>query len=71
MSRFLVCPECGATRFQVKNAFGESVVVQVASDYTVVPIHPDTSLEGFDLEIIYCLGCSWSGSPHKLIKYLI
>jgi hypothetical protein len=28
----------------------------------------EENMEGFDLTIIYCLGCSWSGSPKKLVK---
>ena len=27
------------------------------------------SLEGFDLTVIYCLGCSWSGSPRRTVRY--
>lgn len=23
----------------------------------------EENMEGFDLTIVYCLGCSWSGSP--------
>lgn len=69
-TRYLVCPQCGIIRFQVKNKAGESVVVQVTRDLELVPISPDTDLEGFDLDVLYCLGCSWKGSKNKLLKYL-
>lgn len=50
----------------MRNANGDSVVVNVNENFEVVPIHPEESLEGFDLSIVYCLGCSWSGSPKSL-----
>lgn len=53
-------------RFRVRNEKGESVVVTVNDAYEIIPIHPEESLEGFDLSIVYCLGCSWSGSPRNL-----
>lgn len=59
----LKCPQCDIHRFQVKNLLGDSVVVTVNEKLEILPIHPDESLEGFDLSTIYCLGCSWSGSP--------
>ena len=34
----------------------------------VVPRNLEENMEGFDLTIVYCLGCSWSGSPKKLVK---
>jgi len=68
--RFLVCPQCGIIRFLVKNAGGDSVVVQVTRDFKVVPVNTDESLEGFNLEFLYCLGCSWKGNIKSLKKYL-
>ncbi|GAB1415789.1 hypothetical protein MASR2M117_11950 [Paludibacter sp.] len=62
-----LCPQCKIHRFRVLNDKGESVVVIVNENYEVIPIHPDTSLEGFDLDVLYCLGCSWNGSPKKLV----
>ena len=62
----LNCPQCKINRFGVRNGKGESVVVTVNDAYEIIPIHPEESLEGFDLSIVYCLGCSWSGSPHNL-----
>ncbi|MBP6355857.1 MAG: hypothetical protein KA303_01060 [Paludibacter sp.] len=62
----LNCPQCKINRFGVRNGKGESVVVTVNDAYEIIPIHPEESLEGFDLSIVYCLGCSWSGSPRNL-----
>ncbi len=62
----LPCPQCDIHRFQVKNEKGDAVVVTVNENYEIIPIHPQESLDGFDLTIIFCLGCSWSGSPKSL-----
>lgn len=62
-----LCPQCKIHRFRVKNEQGESVVVIVDENNVVTPIHPDVSLEGFDLSVLYCLGCSWKGSARSLI----
>lgn len=62
----LNCPQCKINRFRVRNWKGESVVVTVNDACEIIPIHPEESLEGFDLSIVYCLGCSWSGSPRNL-----
>jgi hypothetical protein len=51
----------------VKNEKGDSVVVVVNEQFEVIPIHPEESLEGFDLEILYCLGCSWKGHFKSLL----
>ncbi|OJX90336.1 MAG: hypothetical protein BGP01_15170 [Paludibacter sp. 47-17] len=61
-----LCPQCKIHRFRVLNERGESVVVTVTEAYEVVPVHEGTSLEGYDLEVLYCLGCSWKGSPRSL-----
>lgn len=60
------CPQCKINRFRVQNEKGDSVVVTVNKNFEVEPIHPEESLEGFDLTIVYCLGCSWKGSLKSL-----
>ena len=65
----LLCPQCKINRFRVKNDLGESVVVTVNEFFELIPIHPEESLEGFNLDIIYCLGCSWKGSPKSLSQH--
>lgn len=62
----LLCPQCKIARFNVKNEFGDAVVVTVYENFELEPIHPDQSLDGFNLDIICCLGCSWKGSPKSL-----
>jgi len=62
----LACPQCEVKRFFVKNENGESRLVTVNELLSVNPIHPDESLDGFDLDLLFCLGCSWSGSPKSL-----
>jgi hypothetical protein len=64
----LLCPQCKIGRFQVKNENGESVVVVVNEQHEIIPLHEGTSLEGFDLTVLYCLGCSWKGSDKRLSK---
>lgn len=66
--RKLLCPQCGISAMYVKNAMGERLLVYVTEDGEVVPKYPSDSLDGFDLAIVYCLGCSWSGSPRKLVR---
>ena len=43
--------------------------LQVTTDHVIIPVNEQDSLEGFDLETLYCLGCSWSGSPKSLKRY--
>lgn len=67
--RFLLCPQCGIRRFHVKDQHGNQRLVQVTTDHVVVPVHEDETLEGFDTQTLYCLGCSWVGSPKSLKRY--
>lgn len=67
--RKLVCPQCKAGIFCVKNKQGERLPVYVSDQYEIVPKDPSASLEGFDLDIVYCLCCSWKGSPKRLARY--
>lgn len=53
----------------MKNEAGDSVVVTVNEQLVIEPLHPDQSLEGYDLTVLYCLGCSWKGSTNALVKY--
>lgn len=62
----LLCPQCKIHRFCVKNELGESVVVTVTEKLEIIPIHAHESLNGFDLTVLFCLGCSWRGSPESL-----
>ena len=67
--RYLVCPQCGTMRFQVKNDHGGSVVVQVTREFEIVPVNAGENLGGFNLDLLHCLGCSWKGSVRELKRY--
>jgi len=62
-----LCPQCKIHRFRIKNEAGDSIVVTVNENKEVIPIYPDQSIEGYDTQVLYCLGCSWKGSPGSLI----
>lgn len=66
--RKLLCPQCKIAGLYVKNRQGERLLVYTSDEGEVMPRNPDEDLEGFDLSIVYCLGCSWSGSPKRLVK---
>lgn len=62
----LKCPQCDIHRFYVKNEIGENRLVTIDELYKIILVKTEETLDGFDLTIIYCLGCSWSGSPKSL-----
>ena len=64
--RNLKCPQCEVERFFVKNALNECLLVNVNEKLEIVPVHSCESTNGFDLTVVYCLGCSWKGSPNSL-----
>lgn len=66
--RKLLCPQCKVAALYVKNREGERRPVYVTAEGEVVPRTEGESLEGFDLETVYCMGCSWSGSPRRLVR---
>jgi len=69
--KFLVCPQCGVANFFVKNEQGERINVKVTRELKIVLVDKTKSLEGFDIEELYCLGCSWHGKKKDLKKYII
>ena len=62
----LHCPQCDTQRFFIKNEREKNLLVTVTEEYEIKPVYPEESLEGFDLTMLYCLGCSWKGSPKSL-----
>ena len=64
-----LCPQCKIPNFYLLNEKGERRLVFVTDDFRIVPSRPVETREGFDTTVIYCLGCSWSGSPHKTVRY--
>lgn len=66
--RKLLCPQCKIAGLYVKNGRGERLLVYVSDEGKVVSRNPEEDMEGFDLTIVYCLGCSWSGFPKRLVR---
>ena len=66
--RKLLCPQCKISGMYVKNAKGERLLVYVSDKWEVINKYEDVSTEGFDMNEVFCLGCSWSGDPRKLVK---
>jgi hypothetical protein len=67
--RKLICPQCKIQRFRIKNDKGDSIIVTVNENLEIEPLNESETLEGFDLNTLYCLGCSWQGAKNKLVKY--
>lgn len=65
----LLCPQRKIAGMYVKNDQGERLLVYIAQDGTVVPKYPEIPIEGFDFTEVYCLGCSWHGSPKQLTRF--
>lgn len=66
--RKLLCPQCKIAALYVKNDRNERLLIYVMEDGEIVPKNPADSMKGFDLTEVYCLGCSWHGSPKRLVK---
>lgn len=64
-----LCPQCKIPNLYVLNEQGERRLVFVTPGYEVVPSREGENLKGFDLSVVYCLGCSWSGSPRRAVRY--
>lgn len=64
----MLCPQCKIAAMYVKNEKGERLLVYVTDEGKVVPKDAGYSLEGYDTSEVFCLGCSWHGSPKRLVK---
>lgn len=64
-----ICPQCKIAAMYVKNQSGDRRLVYVTLDGEIVAKYPEESLDGFCLEEVYCLGCSWHGSPQRMLKH--
>lgn len=67
--RKLVCPQCKVAAVYVKNEKGDRLPVYVTDNGQIVPKDPEASLDGFNLEKVFCLGCSWHGNPRRMVRY--
>lgn len=66
---FMVCPQCRIANFYVKNEKGERLNVKVNRELEIILLDESKSLDEFNLEEIFCLGCSWHGRISELKKY--
>lgn len=66
--KFKVCPQCGIANFYLKNDRGDRLNVKVTRGLEIVLKDETKSLDDFDVDILYCLGCSWSGRVLELRK---
>lgn len=67
--RKLVCPQCKVAAVYVKNEKGDRLPVYVTDNGQIVPKDQEASLDGFNLEEVFCLGCSWHGNPRRMVRY--
>ncbi|MGL5893839.1 MAG: hypothetical protein ACRCZM_04410 [Bacteroidales bacterium] len=65
----VLCPKCKIANLYLKNEAGERLLIYVTREGEIVPKHAEESLSGFNTDVIYCLGCSWSGSVRQLVNY--
>lgn len=70
MVKFLVCPQCGVNRFYVLDSNNKRLLVRVSREFEITPLNPDDKLDGYNLDTLYCLGCSWTGSKERLVKFI-
>ncbi len=54
----MVCPQCKVGAFFVMNGQGERLPVYISDKGEIVPKDSTSSLEGYDLDTVYCLCCS-------------
>lgn len=66
--RKLLCPQCTIAGMFIKNERGDRLLVYVSDKGEVIPKDPAADMSGFDVSEIYCLGCSWHGSPKRLVR---
>ena len=64
----MLCPQCKIAAMYIKDKEGERRLVYVDEEGNVIAKYPEESTEGFDTSEVYCLGCSWHGSPKRLTK---
>ena len=63
-----LCPKCQIPNFYLKGSGGDIMPVYITSDGKITPKRDGDTLDGYDVDTIYCLGCSWSGTVTTLLK---
>ena len=66
--RKLMCPKCQIPNFYLKGGGDDILPVYITSNGEIRPKREGDTLDGYDADVIYCLGCSWSGSVTTLMK---
>lgn len=70
MQKYLLCPQCGIRSLFVLDKSGNRVVVYFnRSKDLIIKEGQDVQMEDLDLSTIFCLGCSWRGTPDGLKKH--
>ena len=67
--KYMICPQCETASFYVKNDKGERLNVKITRDMEIISTDCSKRIDGFNLNILFCLGCSWSGRINELKKY--
>ena len=67
--KFIVCPQCGIANYYVKNDKGERLNIKVTRELEIITIDKSKNLDGYNLNELFCLGCSWHGEITELKKY--
>ncbi len=64
--KYLICPQCGIVNFYVKNDAGERLNVKVSRTLEIIPVDKSKNIEAYNLDELFCLGCSWHGKISEL-----
>lgn len=64
--KFMICPQCGIANFYIKNDAGERLNVKVSRALEIIPVDKSKSIDNFNLDELFCLGCSWHGKISEL-----
>lgn len=71
-AKLLLCPQCGSHRFFIRQPDGPPIYFHVDEGHNPVPTRESNAeLQGLDFSLIWCCGCSWKGSPRKLVRYFL
>ena len=69
--RKLLCPQCGISNLYLKDPIiEERINVYIYSDKTIETKSGEIVTEKYSDNTIFCLGCSWSGSISRLVKFV-
>ena len=57
-----MCPKCQIPNFYLKGDGEDILPIYVTLDGDIIAKREGDTLDGYDTDTIYCLGCSWSGN---------